>query len=170
MAIKNWPSKINWAQFTELDIRPPGATTDAHIEVEYRNPPGKQFGITQVGKHYRLTDVNLVLKTIPGETWVVKGKQNKELLKHEQGHWDILGLVAREYQRKLRGLRAASVDQLRTRVQTLEARMLEKGEKFNSGTGGYDTETNHGRIRPQQKRWDALIASCIKTRKNLPGK
>ena len=170
MAIKNWPSKITWAKFTELDIRPLGATTDAHIEVEYRNPPGKQFGITPVGKHYKLTDVNLVLQTIPHETWVVKGKKSKELLNHEQGHWDILGLIAREYHREIKKLRGASVEQLRTRFQKLEARMLEKGEKLNSGTGGYDTETNHGRIRPQQKKWDALIASCIKTRKNLPGK
>lgn len=170
MAIKNWPSKITWAQFTEVDISPPGATTDAHIEVEYRNPPGKQFGIVQAGKQFKLKDVTLVLQTIPNETWVVKGRKSKAILNHEQGHWDIIGLIAREYHGELRRLRAPTVEQLKTRLRKLEARMLEKGQKLNGGTGGYDTETDHGRIRPQQKKWDALIASCIKTRKNLPGK
>ena len=168
MAIKNWPSKVSWAQFGKVDSAPAGHTTDAHIEVEYRNPPGKQFQPVQDGKHYKLTKVNLVLKVIPSETWVVKGKPNNALLNHEQGHWDIQGLIAREYHKELKNLKAGSLEQLVVRIKRLEAQMLEKGKKLNSGTGGYDTETNHGRIVAQQKKWDALLATCIKTGKNLP--
>ena len=168
MAVRNWPSQVTWAQFIVVDKAPGGATTSAHIVGEYRNPPGKVFRIRKVGKYFRLTDVNLVLKVIPTETWVVKRKKGKLLLKHEQGHWDILGLVAREYHKEIEKLRASSVKQLRARFLRLEARMAAKRDKLNSGTGGYDTETDHGRKRAQQKKWDALLASCINTGKNLP--
>ena len=170
MAIRNWPSKVNWAQFQKVDKPPGGATTDAHIEGQYSNPPGKQFQVAKVGKHFKLTNVNLVLKLIPSETWVVKGKQNKVLLKHEQGHWAIRGLIAREYHGEIKKLRASSVKQLRTRFLKLEARMAAKRDKLNSGTGGYDTETDHGKKKAQQKKWDALISSCIRSKKKLPDK
>ncbi|MBT8397231.1 MAG: DUF922 domain-containing Zn-dependent protease [Gemmatimonadetes bacterium] len=170
MAIKNWPSKVTWAQFKKVDKPPGGATTFAHIEGEYRNPPGKQFQVAKVGKHYKLTNVNLVLKVIPAETWVVKGKQDKVLLKHEQGHWDILGLMAREYHREIKKLRANSVKQLKARFKKLEARIAEKRDKLNSGSGGYDTETDHGKKKAAQIKWDALIAACKKTGKDLPEK
>ncbi|MFH1764445.1 MAG: DUF922 domain-containing protein [Gemmatimonadota bacterium] len=170
MAIKNWPSKVTWAQFKEVDKPPGGATTNAHIEGQYSNPPGKQFQVAKVGKHFKLTNVNLVLKLIPSESWVVKGKQSEMLLKHEQGHWDILGLIAREYHREIKKLQASSVQQLKVRFNKLEARMAKKRDERNSGTGGYDTETDHGKKKAQQKKWDALLSSCIKSTKNLPGK
>jgi hypothetical protein len=170
MAVRNWPSNVTWAQFKKVDKAPGLATTNAHIEGQYSNPPGKQFQVAKVGRHFKLTRVNLVLKLIPSESWVVKGRQNKVLLKHEQGHWDVLGLIAREYHGEIKKLRASSVKQLRTRFLKLEARMAKKRDKLNSGTGGYDTETDHGRKKAQQMKWGALIAACKKTGKNLPEK
>jgi hypothetical protein len=170
MAIRNWPSKVSWAQFKKVDKPPGGATTNAHIEGQYSNPPGKQFQVEKVGKHFKLTNVCLVLKLIPAESWVVKGKQSKVLLNHEQGHWDILGLIAREYHGEIKKLRASSVKQLKARFKKLEVRIAEKRDNLNSGSGGYDTETDHGKKKDQQKKWDSLIAACKKTGKELPEK
>jgi hypothetical protein len=168
MAVKNWPSKVNWNQFKKVAKAPGGATTVAHIEGEYRNPPGRQFQVVQDGKLFKLTDVNLVLKLIRAETWVIKGKESKDLLAHEQGHWDILGLIAREYHKEIKKLRGTSVAQLQSRFQKLEARIAEKRDNLNSGSGGYDTETDHGREKAQQKKWDALIATCKGSGTDLP--
>ena len=168
--MRNWPSKVTWAQFGKVDQALPGHTTNAHIEGTYQNPPGKQFGVARVGKYFKLTNVNLVLKLVPAETWVVKGKQDKVLLKHEQGHWDIPGLIAREYHNEIRKLRAGSVEQLKVRFRALEARISAKRDRTNSGSGGCGTETDHGLKKAEQLRWDKLIASCIKTGKNLPDK
>ena len=44
---------------------------------------GKVINRYKVGKHFKLTNVHLVLKVIPAETWVVKGKTSKVLLSHE---------------------------------------------------------------------------------------
>jgi len=170
VAVRNWPSKVTWAQFKKVDSTPVGHTTNAHIEAEYRNPPGKIFQVAKVGRHFKLTNVHLVLRVIPAETWVLKGKPTKALLNHEQGHWDILGLIAREYHKEIKKLRASSVKQLKARFKKLEARMQEKADKINSGTGGYDTDTDHGKKKAQQKKWDALIAACKKTGKDLPEK
>ncbi len=170
MAVKNWPGKVNWSQFKKVAKAPRGATTDAHVEAEYRNPPGKQFQVAQEGKLFKLTNGNLVLKIIPAETWVIKGKQNEELLAHEQGHWDILGLIAREYHKEIKKLRGTSVAQVRSRFRKLEARMAEKRDKLNNGATGYDPETDHGRKKAQQKKWKTLIGSCITSGRNLPGR
>ena len=170
MAVRNWPSKVAWAQFKKVDSTPVGHTTNAHIEAVYTNPPGKQFQPVKVGKHFKLTKVNLVMKLVPAETWVVKGKPSKALLNHEQGHWDILGLIAREYHKELKKLRTSSLKQLRARFKKLEARMQAKAKKINLGTGVYDTDTDHGKKKAQQKKWDALIAACKKTGKDLPEK
>ena len=168
MAVKRWPSRVKWTQFRRVAKPPGGATTNAHIEGEYRNPPGKRFQVAKEGKLFKLTKVNLVVKVIPGESWVVKGKEDRELLAHEQGHWDIPGLLAREYHKEIKKLRGTSVAQLQARFKKPEVRIAEKRDKLNKGTGGYDTETDHGRKKAQQKRWSTLIASCITTGKNLP--
>jgi len=170
MAIRNWPSKVSWAKFKKIDTPPRGAGTDAHIEVLYSNPPGKRFKVVKEGKYFRLANVHFVLKLVPARTWVVKGKESKDLLRHEQGHWDIVGLLAREYQREIKKLRGDSVSQLKARFRKLEARVQAKGERLNTGAGLYDTQTDHGRNKAQQKRWDALIASCMRSREDLPAR
>jgi hypothetical protein len=168
MAISGWPSNVRWNQFRTLQSRPTGETTDAHIEGEYANPPGKQFQPKQGKDGWRLENVNFVMKLTPSKTWYVRGKETKEMLKHEQGHWDILGLLVRELQTDIESIRTKAPADLAGSVQTVQARIDKKSKLIGGKTGRYDRETDHHRNRTRQATWDKLIASCISSGRNLP--
>ena len=48
-----------------------------------------------------LKDLVLTLKFNEKKSWVVRGKETPELLKHEQGHFDIAEIYARKIRKKL---------------------------------------------------------------------
>lgn len=165
MALTGWPSKLSWDQFRKLDSRPQGHTTDAHTEAQWRNPPGKQFRPVRDRRAWRLDDVNLVLTLVKQETWVVKGKESEELLKHEQGHWDIAGLLAREYHDQIEELRARTPAKLTELFRNTEKRAKARFKQVNKQ---YEDDTKHGTNSKQQKEWNNLITKSKSGRGSLP--
>jgi hypothetical protein len=168
MAIIGWPSKVKWRQFKKLKKRPIAAETDAHIKGRYGNPKNKKFRPVSGKDGWRLKNINLKLSLIPSQTWVVKGLQSDKLLNHEQGHWDILGLLARELHTDLEAIRAPSLKKLADMVEEAQRNMDAKAERIGGNEGRYDTETNHGLKDKEQKTWDNLIEKCITNGKKLP--
>lgn len=83
-------------------------------------------------------------------TWVIRGKGNDSLLKHEQGHWDIYVLTAEALDRELQGL---PDDQI-------QAKFDEISEKYTGINNQYDEETNHSQNRNKQTEWDCKLASA----------
>ena len=170
MALRGWPRQLTWADFRKVDSRPPGSREDAHIESEFSNPPGKPFQIVEKGGEFRLSRIVLRVKVDGERTWVVKGAQDEELLRHEQGHFDIIGLLAREWHRTLQKLRANSEEQLKTLMRREERRILAKGEHYDpvSGDGLYDRETDHGQNRGKQKEGNQRPRRLKSSGKPLP--
>ncbi len=165
MAIKGWPSKIGWGQFQKLSSRPSGHSADAHTEAQWRNPPGKKFKPVKVKDGWRLDGINLIVSLVKDSTWVLKGQETEELLNHEQGHWDITGLIAREWHGQLEKLRARNLKGLKELFKRGEKRLLTKSKRIDKK---YDDETNHGRDPKSQAKWDELINSCIVSGSILP--
>jgi hypothetical protein len=83
-------------------------------------------------------------------TWVIRGRSNAALLKHEQGHWDIYVLQAEEIDRELQGL---PDDQI-------QARFDEISQKYTDINNQYDSETNHSQNQNKQAEWDCKLASA----------
>ena len=165
MALTGWPSNLRWGQFRKLDFQPEGHSEHAQIQTQWTAPPGKQLKPKRVKGGYRLTNVNLVLTLVKQGTWVVKGKESDELLKHEQGHWDIAGLIARRYHRKLVALRAPTVQKLTELVRKTEKQFQARANKINDK---YENETNHSMNTKQQNKWNKLIKNSMSGKGSLP--
>jgi hypothetical protein len=165
MALKGWPRTISWQDFATSPARPRGATVAAHIEGEWRNPPREPFRFVHERSGWRLDNVNLVVVINSHQTWVVQGQETPELLQHEQGHWDITGLLAREAHQAYEQLRARTMRELNKQTQRIQTRLQTKAARLNRK---YDDATNHGIDRTAQQTWDSLIATCITKNKHLP--
>jgi len=86
----------------------------------------------------------------------VQDKMNAELLKHEQGHYDITALGARELYAGLFKLKAKDVKSLGDDVKELSRRIQ---RKINTINNRYDNQTDHSKIKAEQEKWNRAIAS-----------
>jgi hypothetical protein len=92
-----------------------------------------------------------------GGSWVVTSAKTAELLAHEQGHYDIVGLCYRDLVAEARSLRGASRNRLMLEVRRV---MREHDQRAESLTREYETQTEHGRNRANQQAWQSQIQSC----------
>jgi hypothetical protein len=93
------------------------------------------------------------------DSWVLKGQKTPDLLKHEQGHLDITGLVAYEKDRLLKALRSNDAQDLIAQVKQIHNR---NHAKLDGLQKKYEGETQNGRNVQNQAAWNQLIANCIK--------
>jgi hypothetical protein len=155
--IEGWPRAIAWDEFKEIKTRPAGVDEDAQIHSE--TAPSKNVTVVRKGGQFRLGPLKAEVHVVPGDTWVVAGKQSDELLSHEQGHYDITGLTGRDLLRDLAAIRAPTVKALQRRVQ----KTIQRTRKLaNALTTSYDDETKHGTDKVAQKKWKDHLRKCIK--------
>ncbi len=78
------------------------------------------------------------------------------LLNHEQKHFDISEIYARELSRFLRtqSLGRSAIERITTEVNRLF-------KELNAFQKKYDAETNNGRNKQKQEQWNALIAQRL---------
>jgi len=167
MSVVGWPSKLRWDQFKPLDAPPAGASiggwthADPDASIHPLLAPPQVFSIVPDAKHKtqrRFVNFNITVKLDSLDTWVVKDKQSDKLLKHEQGHWDIAGLVGREWHRRLEWLRAETDDGLMKLARDTKQYFQ---SKLDSLTGQYDDETKNGSEDHKQLEWNSTIGSFI---------
>jgi len=127
-----------------------------------------------------LASVSIRALMYPSESWVKAGKQNGNLLTHEQGHFDITHVIAGKAKTaivnwltthaaqatkcgKNSALNAATkawnAMKANDAIQAIWARA---GMLLDKAQHDYDNDTNHGLDAAQQKAWLAEIASGLK--------
>ena len=162
--------KLTWADFGTPVVKtkpPPGGTaTAAHTEVKYPIT----YGWASSGKSFSLSDnVTVAIQLDKGKTWVANWVFNEpqqfqdDLLNHEQGHYAIAALLARDM--------FIEVMQLKGRTFSSKADLdkavgdIVKAHRSQPVHDKYDevSETNHGLNPPQQKAWDALFQKAWTT-------
>jgi hypothetical protein len=119
-----------------------------------------------INPHFRI-QVSLSRDPAPGDTgtWVVIGSETNNLLKHEQGHYDLAGLAAREYARELLMLRdEGPLDPtiIRDRVAAMNDQIVSELTVINHRYDDPILGTNHG-LSEIQDRWNIFIPAHIKT-------
>ena len=98
------------------------------------------------------------LTVIAEDTWVVRSAKTDALLAHEQGHFDISGVDARQLMQDLAALRADTTDEL----QRLVTERIERSRTESQAMSDrYDVETDHSRNADMQRRWEAAIREAI---------
>jgi hypothetical protein len=138
----------------------PGTDEEAQINPEISPVPNLHPQRTPGGK-FRLPSFAISVGLNRQNTMVLRtARQTPELLKHEQGHYDLLVLVARALAREWESLEADSVAELGQLVSTAQQTHDDRAQAVDAL---YDKETDHSRDRAAQTRWDLAIAAALGT-------
>jgi hypothetical protein len=156
---------LSWDNFQKKTENPPapgllvpGAQTNVTVSLSHKIAP-----TTKSGAGHTLADsLTFTITFDPTnwvKTWVLKKPANEQadLLKHEQGHYDIAALIARDYFIDIMDMKnweyttTADVDseyqQLKTEMRTKTA----AAEKL------YEDETKNGTVKSQHASWNGFI-------------
>jgi predicted secreted Zn-dependent protease len=143
-----------------------GTAVAAHTEVEYPI----QYGWSSSGQSFSLADdVKVNVRLNPTKSWVADWVFNEakqfqdDLLKHEQGHYDIAALLARDMFieiMQLKGQVFGSKKALDAAVKAVvdEHRSQRVHDKYDE-----KSESNHGLNSTQQKVWDTYFVKAKTT-------
>ena len=102
-------------------------------------------------------DFNVSLSFDHERSWVRKGKENPELLVHEQMHFEIAKLSVLELQQRVASEWFTRAN-LRSKLLLLKTEVMNKYSKMQVQ---YDTETNHSANTTEQQRWNELITAEV---------
>jgi hypothetical protein len=154
MPVINFDMLVSWSQFSNFSSRPSNKDEDAQIsqQISFSN-----FELQRARGLLSIKDVNVVISLVSSECWVVSSQMSNSLLKHEQGHYDILALSARELFQALSGLSAATARELQLAASRLQTSFGEHATRVNDR---YDTQTDHSRNAAAQQLWDNRISSA----------
>ena len=150
------PERLSWSLFRPVDSIP-GSSEDARIAAEMSFP--RPIRIEKIEDIYRLPPFAIRVAPEPEQTMVRRSiRPSRELLRHEQGHFDLVVLAARALARDLDRLIAASANELSRRVEELVAEHTERAERLSER---YDRETDHSHDAKAQAQWSEMIAAAL---------
>jgi len=149
--------RIGWELFRTVPSIP-DTPEEAQIAPELPALQGLRPERTAGGR-FRLPAFTFHVGVNRNDTMVVRGaSKTPDLLKHEQGHYDLLVLVTRAFARELESLEADSVAEL---GRLMGAARQTHDERAQAVDAKYDSETDHSRNRAAQQRWDTAIAAAL---------
>ena len=151
------PPRFAWSDFRRVESMA-GSAEDAHIAAEMSFP--QPLRIQRMDDVYRLPAFVITVAPEPRRTTVRRSVGTPpELLRHEQGHFDLVVLAARALARELGGMLAGSASELSKRV---EGSVDEHTNRADRLSRRYDAETDHGRDAGAQARWLRVIADALR--------
>jgi hypothetical protein len=171
------PTRLNWQLHFRQVQRPPQGNADAFTHVDFNPTYSFSSRADPDGKH-RLSNVRVQVRMNQSRSWLVIGRGTPLLLRHEQGHYDITFLVARELCRRLLELEwdsavltavgESSSTQIVARLRTDAERLCRSAQTESTRINTlYDdpargSKNANGSINPQaQTRWDQMIQHAI---------
>lgn len=163
MAVKlvGFNHKVKWKEF-EPKSSPTKPTEAAYIFSKFQVRYGYAYNEDTEGKHW-VTWVRATA-TVEPESWVIQGSEDDELLRHEQGHFDIVALAMREAAHLTSAITGKSTDDLEAEKTAITER-FEK--RMQAVSARYDEQTDHSRKSASQRRW---LRSIRKAKKKKGGK
>jgi len=162
MSLTNFTKTLTWNDFTKVPAKPPRKFEDASISVTWDIDAsfGRQGNAIVIASY--TVNVFLVSEGCWVVTAVAAGPQSAELLKHEQGHFDIMAIGGREFHNRVGKLSAATEDELNKKITELR---LEIESKTDLVDERYDTATNHSINKAVQQTWDQKLDAVKKNPK-----
>jgi len=146
--------KLSWADFQGI---PPNrnsfvASTESGIYFSYSTE--------NTNDEITLT-TSVFAKFYPEKSWYLPNDVNAAILKHEQGHFDISEIHARELRKKF-----AAYTFSENYKNELQKIFSETENNRNTMQNKYDKETNHSKILEKQKDWEVFIKQELYRLKN----
>jgi hypothetical protein len=153
MPVTGFDTILTWANYRQLKTRPAGETLDAKTTTDYRT---KNPVVQKAGNAVSIKSIDVEIQINSQDSWVLIEQMDDELLRHEQGHYDIAALAARDLHSKLLKLQLKD-------VHTLDTERKKTGDeiqhKLNVVDGRYDTATDHGDVKTEQDKWNRALAA-----------
>ena len=169
MALIGWPKTLRWSNFgtpaTSVPTSYAGSHTDCHTEIDISYSWGGTVPVSP-GGDYKLKDIKVVVAIDAQNTWVLKGvstgSNQAQIQKHEQGHYNIAGITARDVETALKKLRNADQSDLASDATTTADGIISSGQTEEETYDGdpVDGGTDHGNDATQQAKWNGLIAKA----------
>ena len=155
MPLNNFTYTLSWSDFTQLPSRPSSNDEDAQIHPEISF---SKFKLAKKGRGVTISDVDVDIHLVLNDCWVVSAQMSNDLLKHEQGHYDILAISAREIYNELLKTSAANTNDLQVKVKEVHKKMAQLSSQVNNR---YDSksETFNSRNTAKQTAWNKAIAT-----------
>jgi hypothetical protein len=160
-----------WADFQGSPPQSSGSGEAAYADARFDMSYDYVWDDSHGAAHgYRIDHVQVLVTLDRANMWSVKSARSDALLQHEQGHYDIVALVARDLYEELLGwnsgrspkrfrreddLTGAANRKLRT-AKALAGQLAGTSSKV----GIYDTETKHGLDAKAQERWTNALAGA----------
>src|SRR5690348_8670826 len=109
MALHGFTRHLRWSDFTKVKESLDGE----HDAKTYSEIKSAVRSVVYPDGTWKVNRVSVTLSFVHAKSWVVIGKQSSALLKHEQMHYDIAAIAARELEKRLwrlKGDRSRSLD------------------------------------------------------------
>jgi len=155
MTMTGFDHRVRWDEFTSRDTRPAGIHEDAQIRT--RTVSGGFQSHQPRGENCRVTNVSIGLSVERSQTWVIDGRQSDALLRHEQGHYDIVALGTREMHDRVLAITAPRCADINGIAQRIQREIQAAIDAFDAR---YDTRTAHGTDAAVQQTWDTRIRTA----------
>lgn len=163
--------RLTWNDFQRKNspAPAPGATASAAFTSVFRRVSPSRFNFARVEflkppnvKMREDPSVMIVFDTSSWvENWVFSQQQTFQdsLLSHEQGHYDIAALNARDFWKELESISSTAFATAKdgvTRIKSMEARLSQVQPIHDK----YDLDTNHGLNAAPQAAWIAALQNA----------
>jgi hypothetical protein len=153
MPVDGFNTTLSWSKFKKLTTRPQGSDADGKTAAIYE---GKNITPARNGNAIIVKSADVVVSINSRASWVVEAQMTDELLRHEQGHYDITALGARGYYNGLLKISEKNPKALGDSINELNDAFERKIDVVNKR---YDEKTDHSRIKSEQEKWNKVIAS-----------
>lgn len=169
-ALEGHDLTLTWNDFQGAvpNPRPPGEA--ANVEARFDLAYDYDYDMEHATQGYRVNHVHVRVTLERAKMWAVASAQTADLLQHEQGHYDIVALLARDLFEELTGWNTAkppkrfrkdvdlkrAADSLSRETRKLVARVTGSGQSV----GVYDKRTNHGLDAKTQDKWNKSLGGA----------
>lgn len=152
MTVTNFDLALDFdLHFTEVDKSKDGKHQGhAHADFDF----GFDTDQIAIGKGWKASVTSIVVRIDPSKSWIVAGQQTEALRRHEQGHFDITALGAREIESRVAALEGKTGDDIKAKIRAAKAALQ---AEINAMNVAYDKATTNGLDKSAQGRWEASI-------------
>ncbi len=172
------PTEIPWEEGHRLtwdDFRgtpPPGGDGGA-AEIAYEIRYRCVYEAVPAGNGFRARTVELAVELVmhPDRSWVRPWARTPEVLRHEQGHFDLAEVYRRLLAAALPGLSAlgGTPGEAIARLKALIADAFEGMKaRLDRAQALYDAATSHGKDTEAQREWEERIARWLQDPRLAP--
>lgn len=158
ITVRAEPAVLSWSLFSHVDTIP-DSSEDARMAAEMSFPQPLRMERLEDGR-YRMPPFVITVSPQPARTMVRRSAASSSvLLRHEQGHYDIVVLAARALARDLESTTAGSAAGLSKRVKSLVDEHTARADRLSYA---YDHDTANSRNAVAQALWTEMIDAAMK--------